>query len=56
MFTNESLQLDFHSELLEDLVPKDHAYRKLLKLVDFESLAKAIKSIYSSNSGKKHIP
>ena len=56
MFSNESFQLDFHSELLENLVPKDHAYRKLLKLVDFESLAKGIKSIYSSNSGKKAYP
>jgi hypothetical protein len=24
MFSNESFQLDFHSELLENLVPKDH--------------------------------
>ena len=56
MFSNESFQLDFHSELLENLVPKDHTYRKLLKLVDFESLAKGIKSIYSSNSGKKAYP
>ena len=56
MFSNESFQLDFHSKLLEDLVPKDHTYRKLLKLVDFESLAKGIKSIYSSNSGKKAYP
>lgn len=40
---------------LEELVPADHHYRKLLKLVDFEELTRPLKNCYS-NLGRSGYP
>ena len=52
MYRESNGQLDLHSKLLESLVPSDHTYRKLLKLVDFKSLSKVLKDSYSEKGRK----
>jgi IS5 family transposase len=52
MYSESNGQLDLHSKLLESLVPSDHTYRKLLKLVDFKSLSKVLKDCYSEKGRK----
>jgi IS5 family transposase len=51
MLNTESGQLDIHSELLEQLVRKDHPYRKILSIVDFNSLCKPLHDCYSNDTG-----
>jgi len=45
----------FEEELFTSVIPKDHAYRKLNKLIAFHTIAKELKTKYS-NLGKKGIP
>lgn len=52
MYREDNQQLDFHSNLLEQLVPIKHTYRKLLKLVDFKTLSDEIKDSYSEKGRK----
>ena len=43
----ENRQMSMYIPNLEELVRKDHPYRKLLKLVDFDKLSKPLESLYS---------
>jgi IS5 family transposase len=47
LIKHEDGQLDFHDELLESLVSKNHPYRKIKKLVNFEKLCKPLSEQYS---------
>lgn len=47
MYKESNRQLDLDRVILERLVPVDHTYRKLLSLVDFESLSQNLKGCYS---------
>lgn len=49
-------QTKLYSELLDNLVDKNHAYRKVLEIVNFKSLCKPLHKCYSSNSGEKAYP
>jgi len=52
MLTRENGQQDFHSELLEGLVRKDHPYRKIKKIVNFSSLLKPFHELYSNKGAE----
>lgn len=52
MLKLESDQLDFHSQLLEDLVREDHPYRKIKQLINFEKLLKPFHSLYSGKGAQ----
>ncbi len=45
----------FEEELLAKVIPPDHAYRKLNKLIDFEKIAASLEKTYS-HLGQKGIP
>ena len=45
----ENKQMSFYIPNLEELVPADHKYRRILKIVDFEKLTAGLKVTYSSN-------
>jgi len=47
MLALETGQKDFYQDLLERLVPGDHIYRKLEKLLDFSELLKPLHELYS---------
>jgi len=47
MLKRENGQQDFHSELLEKLVRKDHPYRKIKEIVNFKELLKPFHELYS---------
>lgn len=49
MIRHESKQLDFDDELLESLVSKEHPYRKIRKIVNFEELLRPIEGLYAKN-------
>lgn len=44
-------QQDIYSDLLEELVEKDHPLRKVLELIDFTSLCKDLHGCYCENNG-----
>jgi transposase, IS5 family len=48
-------QREFEEELLAKIIPQDHAYRKLNRLINFEQIADALEKTYS-NLGQKGIP
>lgn len=43
----ETGQKDLYHDLLERLVTKDHVYRKLNRLLDFEELLEPLQALYS---------
>jgi IS5 family transposase len=45
----------FEEQLLIKIIPQDHAYRKLNRLINFEKIAKDLQKTYS-NLGQKGIP
>lgn len=47
MLKLEDAQLDFHSQILEELVRYDHPYRRIKKILNFEELLKPLHSLYS---------
>lgn len=47
MLKKESKQVDYFDEVLEKMVKKDHTYRKLMKLVDFDKLLQPFENLYS---------
>jgi IS5 family transposase len=47
MLKKETGQLDFHSQLLEDLVREDHPYRRVKKIVNFKGLLNPLHTLYS---------
>lgn len=51
MLSQENGQRDIYSDLLDQIVRKDHPYRKVLEIVDFTSLCKSLHDCYSSDSG-----
>ncbi len=55
MKSNKDLQLDLNDELLESLVDKNHAYRKIKNLVNFHELTKPLEKLYSK-TGKPGEP
>ena len=55
MLGTESKQVKMYDDLLERIVPKDHPYRKISNLIDFEALVEPLKDLYSSK-GKHAIP
>lgn len=55
MLRHQDNQLDFHDELLNDLVSLDHVYRKLKRLINFEKLLSPLASLYS-DKGKPSEP
>lgn len=56
MLKQENDQLDIYSSLLENLVKPDHAYRKVLTIVDFKSLCKPLHVCYSQEEGIEGYP
>ena len=48
---SEDGQLKLYAELLDNLVDKNHAYRKVLEIVDFKNLCKPLHKCYSNNNG-----
>ena len=48
MLKKESLQLDYFDEVLAKMVKKDHTYRKLIDLVDFDQLLEPFEKLYSN--------
>jgi IS5 family transposase len=52
MLKLESDQLDFHSQLLENLVRDNHSYRKIKKIVNFEELLKPFHLLYSDKGAQ----
>jgi IS5 family transposase len=56
MLNTESGQLNIHSELLEQLVRKDHPYRKILSIVDFSKLCVPLHDCYSKDNGAPAYP
>lgn len=52
MIAHEDKQKDFYDGILEKMVSKDHAYRKIKKSVDFEKLVKPLEKLYSKNGTK----
>lgn len=47
MLKKETKQIDYFDEVLERMVKKDHTYRKLLDLVDFDELLLPFEKLYS---------
>ena len=47
MLKKESQQVDYFDEILEKMVKKDHTYRKLMDLVDFDKLLAPFENLYS---------
>jgi len=47
MLALENGQKDFYHQLLERLVPEDHVYRKLERLLDFKERLKSLHDLYS---------
>lgn len=47
MKSNKDKQMDFEDEVLESVVKSDHAYRKLLKQINFHKLVKPLENLYS---------
>ncbi len=47
MLKRETGQLDYFDVVLEKMVKKDHTYRKLMALVDFEKLLQPFEKLYS---------
>ena len=47
MLKKESKQVDYFDEILEKMVKKDHTYRKLMELVDFDELLSPYENLYS---------
>ena len=45
----ENKQMSFYVPNLEELVPAEHSYRRILKLVDFDKLTEGLKVTYSNN-------
>lgn len=56
MLNTESGQLDIHSALLEQLVRKDHPYRKILSIVDFSRLCIPLHDCYCKDNGTYGYP
>lgn len=56
MLNRNDGQGTLYDDLLDSMVREEHAYRKVLKLVDFELLTKPLESLYSSNKGVKGYP
>lgn len=52
MLKKESDQLDFHSQLLEDLVRPDHPYRKIKEIVNFKGLLKPLYCLYGNKGAE----
>lgn len=52
MLKKESGQLDFHSQLLEELVRADHPYRKIKEIVNFKGLVKPLHSLYNKKGAE----
>ena len=48
MLKKETKQIDYFDEVLEKMVKKDHTYRKLKDLVDFDQLLEPFEKLYSN--------
>jgi len=44
---------DMFETPIDDLVCKDHPYRKLLRIVNFERLCASLKVLFCENKGRK---
>jgi len=55
MLTREDQQIEYYDELLERLVPKEHAYRRLKSLIDFSQIVSPLLSSYA-DKGAPSVP
>lgn len=51
MLSQENGQRDLYSDLLNQIVRADHPYRKVLEVVDFNSLCRLLHDCYSQDAG-----
>ena len=49
---NRSSQVNFMEPKPEELVRKDHPYRKLLELINFKEFCKPLRNLYNENIGR----
>ena len=49
MLTDNNAQIKFYDDVLENMVRKDHPYRKILGAVDFKALLLPFHGIYAKN-------
>jgi len=55
MLMQEGIFLDEKNRLYEKLVPAENELRKLIKLVDFSFIYKALEKTYCENNGRRAI-
>ena len=56
MLLSNNGQINLYDDVLESIVKLDHPYRKILEIVNFESLMKPFHGIYAENGRPSDYP